>query len=137
MICLQIDNLFVYFLGMNGIIHAIYNDNRTTLNYPPECANLSTIGIFQKEIEIGNWNSNQEILNDDRKKFGYKICKDVGRCFDPIPSILEHYGSNPGSNEFFIDFISLVVFFITFRLLGGIILWYRIKRPTTIKIKWW
>ena len=64
---------------MNGIIHAIYNDNRTALNYPPECANLSTIGIFQKEIEIGNWNSNQEISNDDRKKFGYKICEDVRR----------------------------------------------------------
>ena len=121
---------------MNGIINAIYNDNRTTLNYPPECANLSTEKIIE-EIEIGNWTSNQDISNDDRKKFGYKICEDVRRCSDPIPTILEHYGSNQGSNEFYIDFISLVVFFITFRLLGGIILWYRIKRPTAIKIKWW
>ena len=117
---------------MDGIIHAIYGNNRTTLHYPPECLNLTT----KINEELGNFlfnNTNQEISNDNVTDFKSKICKDVGRCSDPIPSIMENYGSN----EFYIDFISLVVFFITFRLLGGIILWYRIKRPTTMKLKWW
>ena len=125
---------------MDGIIHAIYDYNRT-LHQPPECSDLNTKISEEFENFVKNISKHHVIIDaedipkDDLEDFEYKICKDVGHCRDPIPSILENFCSN----EFYIDFISLIVFFITFRVLGGIILWYRITRPTMkLKlIRWW